>query len=64
MQPKPQNATEFATGIGLEELKARMAMKGQGGVGNTPKEILDKFFLDQGHYFVERDDDKILATLK
>lgn len=61
---KPQDATKFATETGLEELQARMKIMGSGGVGKTPKEVLDKFFDDQGLYFNNRDDDKILAALK
>lgn len=59
------DAFEFATGRGLEELKARMAMKGTDPhVGADEKAILEKFFADQGLLFVNRDDKKILDFLK
>ncbi len=59
------DATEFATTIGLEELKARMDVLGKNPhVGKDEKAVLDKFFDDQGFKFVNRNDDEILKALK
>ncbi len=62
---KPEDAVEFATGRGSEELKARMKLLGKDkSVGETATAVFDKFFADQGIMFTGRDDKKILDSLK